>query len=386
MKFLYLYLAIFINSLGFGIIFPLLPFYAKSFQASEMTIGLLAASFAIAQFIFSPFWGRLSDRYGRKPIIALSLLGLSISFFSFGLAKNLTFLFISRIFQGIFSSAALPTAQAYVADATKKEERTKFMGRLGATTAMGFILGPAFGGLLNHNGFALPFFTASGISFLNFFFVLFWLPEVISNKEKLIIAKQGLFNFLRVWRAFKSSLLPYFLMASLWSYGLSNNQVAIPLFGMEKLNLSSASSIGWLFTLMASTSAIVQGLFLGKISRKITEPKTAKTGLFIMALALFFMAFANSIIYLASAMMIMAVGSALTRPTLNSLISKLTPENQGISLGTATSFEAMGRILGPITAGFLFQRFGGTGPFWTTAFLIFIFLLFSINRKQKAAS
>lgn len=412
-----LYLAIFINSLGFGIIFPLLPFYAKSFQASEITIGLLASSYAISQFFFSPLWGRLSDRFGRKPIIALSLLGLAISFVSFGLAKNLIFLFVSRIFQGIFSAAAMPTAQAYVADASKKDERTKFMGRLGAATALGFILGPAFGGLLSHNGFPLPFFTAAIISFLSFLFVLFWLPEVISKKEESFVAKEGIFNFGQIWQAplevigrkifqiflrrnnkikennialdnktinkkggklltgqgLKSRLLPYFIMAGLWSYGLSNNQVAIPLLAMEKISLSS-TSIGWLFTLMAVTSVLIQGFFLGRISQRIAELKIVRTGLLIMALGLFFMAFSNSFVFLVITMMILAIGSAFTRPTLNSLISKLTPESQGVSLGTTASFEAMGRILGPLTGGLLFQHFQGFGPLWTSAFLIFIFL------------
>ncbi|MDO8424638.1 MAG: MFS transporter, partial [bacterium] len=306
------------------------------------------------------------------------------SFISFGLAKNLIFLFICRFLQGIFSSAAMPTAQAYVADATKKEERTKFMGRLGAATALGFILGPAFGGLLSHGGFQLPFFVAAAISFLNFLFVLFWLPEIVSKKKELFVAKEGLFNFSRVWRGLKSSLFPYFIMLFLWSYGLSNNQVAIPLLGMEKLKLSSAS-IGWLFTLMSVTSVIIQGLFLGKINRKFREVRIAKIGLFIMALGLFLMAFSGSFIFLALTMIILAMGSAFSRPTLNSIISKSTPESQGVSMGTATSFEAMGRILGPLTGGFLFQHFQGFGPFWMASSLIFIFLL-SHRNKQKAAS
>lgn len=374
-----LYLAIFVNGLGFGIIFPLLPFYAKSFQASEITIGILASSFAISQFLFSPFWGRLSDRYGRKPIIAISLLGLAVSFFSFALAKNLVFLFISRFFQGIFSAAGMPTAQAYVADVTKKEERTKALGRLGAAISLGFILGPAFGGFLSKNGFPLPFLMAALISFLNFIFVLFLLPEVISQKSEMLAIKQGLFNFKQIWQGFKSSLLPYFVMASLWSYGLSNNQVAIPLSAMEKLKLSPAS-IGWLFTFMGSTSVITQGLFLGKISQKFTELKIAKTGLMFMALALFFMAFSNSFLFLAITIIILAVGSALLRPTLQSLVSKLGQEKQGLNMGALTSFEAIGRILGPLTAGFLFQNFQGYGPFWTASFLIILFLFFW---KQK---
>src|SRR3972149_1914504 len=144
-----LYLTIFVNIIGFGMVFPLLPFYARHFQASEFTVGLLAGSFAIAQFILSPIWGRLSDRYGRKPIIAIALLGLSFSFLLFGLANSLTWLFVGRVLQGVFSGAALPVAQAYVSDVTSKEERIKGMGNLGASLSAGFIFGPGIGGTLS---------------------------------------------------------------------------------------------------------------------------------------------------------------------------------------------------------------------------------------------
>ena len=373
--FFILYLAIFITSLGFGIIFPLLPLYAKTFQASETVIGILAASFAVAQFFFSPLWGRLSDKYGRKPIIALALLGSSFSYISFGLAENLTFLFVSRFFQGIFAAALLPSAQAYIADATSKEERTAAMGKLGAMLALGFIFGPAFGGVLNRDSFALPFFIAGGIALLNFFFVIFWLPKVVPLKIKKQISKVRFFDFRPVWKNLKSALLPYFIMIGLWSYGLSNNQVAVPLLGLERINLSP-TSIGLLFTITGITSVLVQGFFLGKLCRKIGEEKLAKIGLSLMALGLFLMAFSVSFFFLALPMMIMATGSAFSRPTLNSLISKLTPESQGVSFGGSMSFEATGRILGPLTGGFLFQISQGFGPFLVSAALIAAFLVF----------
>lgn len=373
-----IYFVVFLNSLGFGIIFPLLPFYAKNFQASEITIGILAASFAIAQFIFSPLWGKLSDKYGRKPIIAISLLGSAISFVLFGFAKNLTALFILRFFQGIFSGAALPTAKAYAADITSEKERTKVMGKLGACLSLGFILGPAFGGVLNHDGFALPFLTAALVFFLNFLFVFFQLPEVKNRRKKDAPQTNPFFP-----RMGNNQLLPYFLMVGLWSYGLSNNQVAIPLLGMESLKISSAS-IGWLFTLSAVTSLIIQTIFLGKAVQVINEKHLPKIGLAVMALALFLMAFSTSFLFLALTMMLLAAGGSFTRPVLNSLISKSEPENQGANLGMGMSFEALGRIIGPITSGFLFQRFQGFGPFWAAALLIIIFLfLENKNRLFK---
>ncbi len=369
-----LYFTIFVAMLGFGMIFPLLPFYAKTFNADETTIGLLASSFAVAQLFFSTLWGRLSDRFGRKPIIALALFGISGSFLFFGLASNLPSLFLARFLQGVFSAAALPVAKAYAADITTKEKRTAAMGQLGAALALGFMVGPAFGGLLSEqNGLSFPFIAASAIAFLAFIFILFFLPEVIPQKTEKFVIKEGLLNLRDIWNGLKSNLLPYFIMIGLWSYGISNNQVAIPLFGMEKLNLSSVT-IGWLFTIMSLASVVLQGFFLGIICQKLGEEKVIRAGLLIMVLGLFLMAFSSSVFFLAATMIILSIGSSLTRPTLNSIISKLTPEGQGTTMGVAMSFEAIGRILGPATGGFLFQALGGFGPFWISAFVIFLFL------------
>lgn len=376
----FIYLTIFINIIGFGMVFPLLPFYAQHFQASETTIGILASSFAIAQFLLSPIWGRLSDRIGRKPVIAISLIGLSFSFLLFGLANNLLWLFLGRILQGAFSAAALTVAQAYVADVTTKTDRIKGMGNLGASLAAGFIFGPAIGGILSTVNFSFPFFAASILALLNFISVLLFLPESLSKRTEKLVIQEGFFNFKPMYQALKGELGSLFILTFLWSFALTNNEVAVPLFSSEKLNLS-VWAVGLYFSVMGIISALVQSVFLSRITQKLGEHKTSVLGLSIMAVGLFLIPFSLAGSFLLLFMIIMALGSALSRPTLASLISKETKEAQGTTMGVFSSFESLGRVFGPVLGGWLFSNFGFHSPFTLSAVLIFITLIFVVQIK-----
>lgn len=376
----FIYLTVFVNIVGFGMIFPLLPFYAQKFNASEATIGLLASSFAIAQFLFSPFWGRFSDRFGRKPIISIALLGISLSYFVFAFSTSLTWLFISRFLQGTFSAAALPVAQAYVADVTSKEERIKGMSTLGASIALGFIFGPAIGGTLSLITFQFPFIAASILSLLNFFSVHFYLPESLTKKGKLVI-RGGFLNIKPMISGLKGNLGAFFILIFLWSYGLSNNQVAVPLFGVEELDLS-AGAIALFFSAMGLTSASIQFFFLPKISKRFGERKVSILGLSFMALGLFLMPFSPFWPFMLLSMMTVALGSALARPNLTSLISKETKDGQGTTMGISSAFESFGRILGPALGGVLFYQLGYHTPFIVVAFLIALMLIYLVKGKN----
>lgn len=362
-------------------VFPLLPFYAKEFQATEAVIGLLASSFAIAQFLFAPFWGRLSDRYGRKPIISMALAGLSISYFIFAISQSLNWLFVSRFLQGLFSAAALPTATAYVADVTTKEERIKGMSRLGASLALGFIFGPAIGGLLSVQGLQLPFFIASALALINLLSVQLFLPESLAKRSEKLVLKEGFLNIGKMYHGLRGELGSLFILVFLWSYGLSNNQVSVPLLGAEILHLE-ATTIGIFFSLMGLVSAFMQWFLVDKISQKIGEHKVVILGLTIMAIALFLMSFSTIPLMMAGFMMGVGLGSALSRPNINSLISKQTHEGQGTTMGIATSFESLGRILGPLLGGILFYQFGYHTPFSTVAILIGMVLIYVVVFKK----
>ncbi|HBQ51053.1 TPA: tetracycline resistance MFS efflux pump [Candidatus Daviesbacteria bacterium] len=374
----FIYLTVFVNIIGFGMVFPLLPFYARHFQASEFTVGLLAGSFAIAQFILSPVWGRLSDRIGRKPIIAMGLLGLSLSFLLFGLASNLFLLFVGRILQGVFSAASISVAQAYVGDVTSKEERIKGMGNLGASLAAGFIFGPGIGGVLSTVNLSFPFFVASLLAAANFIFVMAFLPESLTKKAEKLMIKEGFFNIKHMYHGLKGELGSFFILTFLWSFALTNNEVGVPLFAEERLGLS-AFTIGYFFSVQGLLSAFMQSVLIYKITRFLGEHKTAVLGISVMAVGLFLIPFAKSSAFLLIFMILMTIGSSMTRPTLASLVSKKTHEGQGTTMGIFASFESLGRVFGPILGGWLFSFFGFHSPFTISAILIFITLIFVVQ-------
>ncbi len=377
----FIYLTTFINIVGFGMVFPLLPFYAQHFNANETTIGLLAASYAIAQFLLAPIWGRLSDRFGRRPILIAGTFGLSLAFAMFGFANNLTLLFISRILQGAFSAAALAATQAYVADVTTKESRIKGMGYLGASFAMGFIFGPGLGGILSNINFSFPFFVAAVLAIINFFSILIFLPESLTKKAEQLIIHEGLLNVKHMYIGLKGGLGALFILAFLWSYALTNNEVAVPLFGSENLNLS-ASAIGLFFSAQGVLAALVQAVLIYKITHYLGEHKTVILGLMVMAIGLFLVPFAKTSWVLLFFMIIMTLGSSMTRPTLATLVSKGTKEGQGTTMGIFASFESLGRVLGPLLGGYLFSAFGFHSPFTVSAVLILVTLIFVVQIKN----
>src|SRR4030066_2095014 len=196
--FTFLFVTVFIDFLSFGIVFPLLPYYVESFGASALTIGLIAGSFSFMQFIFSPIWGRISHKVGRKPIILISLLGTALSLIGFALAPNILWLFVTRVLAGFFTAASLPTTYAYVADYTKEKERAEKFGMLGAAWGLGFVFGPAFGGLLSRYSITTPFFVAALIALVNFVLTGIFLPASKKLKAKVQVQKEGLLNISRV--------------------------------------------------------------------------------------------------------------------------------------------------------------------------------------------
>lgn len=347
-----LYLAVFINIVGFGMVIPLLPFYAQSFGATNLQIGLLAASFSITQFLASPFFGRISDKIGRRPILAISLAGSSLSFLFFGLAKSLFWLFILRALHGIFAAGTFPTASAYIGDTTSKEERTQYMSKLAAIFALGFVFGPAFSGILSGNNLTLPFFIASVVSAANAIFIWIFLPESLTRKEKRIVLKEGLVNIRVLISAFRGDFGIFFLLLFAWAFALSNLQLAFPLFSEEHFDFT-ASDNGYFFAFIGIVAVIVQWLILPKISRFFIETKIIAIGVLLATIGQFLVPWGKTIFGLYAATAIYTLGSSMLRPIINSILSKETKEGQGTTMGLAFSFESLGRIAGPLLGGLL---------------------------------
>jgi MFS transporter, DHA1 family, tetracycline resistance protein len=358
------FVTVFIDLLGFGIIIPLLPFYAETFGAHAFTVALLSTSFSLMQFLFAPVWGRLSDRIGRRPIILCGLFGSCLSYLAFGLASSLPMLFAARIFAGI-AGANIPTAQAVVADITTPENRAKGMGMVGAAFGLGFIFGPAIGGFMSGYGYAAPGFFASAISLANFVAAWFLLPETLKPEHRAI-ERVGRLDALRA--ALARPHLPLLLLIGfLVVAAFSGFENTFALFAERRFGFH-ASTIGYVFAFIGVVLVIVQGFLVGKTVKALGEHHVVPISLAIVAVGLLMTPATRSVAALLVANAVLAVGMGFNNPTLLALISRHTaPEDQGGMLGVTQSLNSLARILGPMWAGFAFDRFGVSSPCWSSS-------------------
>ncbi|MCX6549876.1 MAG: MFS transporter [Acidobacteria bacterium] len=358
------FVTVFIDLLGFGIIIPLLPFYAETFGAHAFTVAMLSTSFSLMQFIFAPIWGRLSDRIGRRPIILFGLLGSCLSYFAFGMATSLTTLFLARIFAGI-AGANIPTAQAVVADLTTPENRAKGMGMVGAAFGMGFIFGPAIGGFLSRYGYAMPGFFASALSLANFIAAWFLLPETLKPEHRAIkrVARLDALRAALARPHLPLLLLIGFLVVAAFS-GFENT---FALFAERQYGFH-ASTIGYIFAFIGVILVIVQGFLVGKTVKMLGEHHIVPVSLAIVAIGLLMIPGTHSVAALLAANGVLAVGMGFNNPALLALISRYTAaEDQGGILGVTQSLNSLARIVGPMWGGFAFDRFGIASPYWSSA-------------------
>ncbi len=343
--------------LGFGIIIPNLAYYAKDTGATTTEIAILMSIYSGMQLLFAPLWGRLSDKYGRKPAILLGLLGNAAALVGFGLAKDYVWLLIARSAAGIASAAVLPSVMAYVADITTSEERGKGMGLMGAAMGLGFILGPAIGGVMgSHN---TPFFVAGGLSILNFLFALMLLPESL---QKDIADETGgdhheWVSPREVFRqtTLKSPLTPLFLVAFFSTFSFAGLEMTFPLFIEDRWNYGE-KEMGWMFMFMGVIAVPLQGGLLGRLINSLGERRIILIGLLLSAIGMALLLNAYSFVTLTLYLTIAGVGNQLIRPTNASWISKQTRIGQGAAIGIMDAFLSLGRILGPLLGGWLYTK------------------------------
>jgi len=392
------FLVVMIDLLGFGIVLPLLPFYAQEFSASAVTIGLLYSVYSFMQLIFSPIWGSLSDRIGRRPIMLLSTFGAVLAYIVFGLAESLSVLFFSRIIAGMMGGN-ISTAQAYIADVTDKENRAKGMGLIGAAFGIGFVVGPASATLLIHssfhdfvagigfaefaewmrvNKFALPGFFAAFLSFCSFLMVLLKLPETVdtSREQSPGLSRPSVFTP-RFWRQLSEQksttargfLIPLIVGFFLLSFGESSLYSAFPLFAEQELNLT-AEQVGIQFFYIGIVAVVIQGFLIKPLTNRFPEEKIFFTGNLLMIIGLACIPAASSTLQLALSLCLMAVGKSLNTPTITSLISQEADEEHvGAVMGTAQGMSGLGRMIGPTWGGALFAVYFGL-PFVATAAIV----------------
>lgn len=377
-KIFVIFLVVFIDLLGFGIMIPLLPTFSQNvLHMHETTIGLVAGIFSLMQFIFNPFWGRLSDIYGRKPIIMFSLMGNVLSYIMLGLVlggvlQSIELLFIARALAGFFS-ANIGAAMAYISDITPPKERSKGMGIIGVAFGLGFVIGPFIGGFFAKRfGFGVPVFFSAGLSLLAFILAIFILKEslpadVRAQNSKLKIGSQ--LSPRKFIEALKHPhvgilIILYFII----TFAISNTYATFQLYAESREGFSfDVEKVSYLFAFLGLTGALVQGVFIRPLLKWFDERKLLIAGNILMALGLGSLPFSHHhVVYLLISCFFMGFGNGLNLPITLSLVSKFTErDEQGGILGLNQSLSSFARFLGPTWGGFVYQFLGYAAPFIT---------------------
>lgn len=368
-------MTIFIDLTGFGMVIPLLPFYADSLQAGSTALGVLVASFAVMQFFFSPVLGRVSDRVGRRPILLLSILTSMASFVLFAFAESFIVLLLSRLIAGMATETAV--AQAYIADITSKKERAAGIGKVGAAHGAGFIVGPAIGGLLSVYGFWAPGVAAALLTLVNFVFVLLFLPESINRKANIIqqrkssgggIIRRGLRTSIR---SEIGAVLTIFFIITL---AFSAIPVVAPLLGRDLFGIGPLE-MSYFFIYIGLVQVLLQGFVIGRMTVRFGEEKLIAVGVLLIMVGMFFTPLISHIANFLISLTAVVFGVGILNTVIPSFISRRTmAAKQGGALGAAQSVSSIARVPGPLIGGFVYEFAGLAAPFFlSAAFLVFAF-------------
>ena len=400
-----IFTTVFIDLVGFGIVIPVLPFYAEgtTFNATPRTVGLLFASYSIMQLIFSPVLGGLSDRFGRRPVLFISIIGTGIGFLILGLANTLALLFIGRILDGI-TGGNISTAQAYIADITTKENRAKGMGLIGAAFGLGFIFGPAIGGILSRWGIHVPFFFAAGLCFANALLLYFTLPETVTPDHPARVSATRGRGISQLIRSLKQPRLAFVLVIYfMFVVAFSIMTTSFSLYVMFRFGYD-AQHTGYIFAYVGLISVIVQGGLIGRLVKRFGELPLVVFGALCFSLSLFAVPYvgpaAGGLAGLLIGGGVFALGNSLATPALTSLASKSVGESeQGTVLGVTQSVASLARAVGPSLAAVLINsraaHVGADGQphymsdyslfitFWTAAAIMFVAFLLAVYFVRK---
>ncbi len=385
-------LTIFVDFTGFGLIIPLLPFWAEHLGAGPVGVGLILTVYALAQFFFTPVLGSLSDRYGRKPVILISLLIEAASFAFTALAGSLPLLLAARFIGGLGASN-IGSAQAVVADTTPPEGRARGMGMIGAAIGLGFVVGPALGGMLAPLGPAVPFWAAMSVALVNALLVLSFLPETREKQaapalDETRLSPAVLFSG---WRyALRYPVVARLVGVNLlFTIAFSAMEAVFPLFTQHTFGWTAMQN-GYIFTYVGFVIVIMQGGLVGRLVKRWGERSLLLFGLAFLAAGLALLVVSTQLALLLVALGILSIGDGAVTPTVSTLLSFASPEEaHGETLGFAQGMAGLGRIIGPLAAGSIFA-FGGPGaPFLIGAGLVLLALLLALPvlpEPQKKSS
>ena len=368
---LVIFLTMFVNMLGFGIIIPLLPFYAETFGASPIIIGLLFASFSVCQLVAAPALGDMSDRYGRRPVLIFSLLGTVISFVLLAMAQSITLLFVARFVDGL-SGGNVSTARAYIADITEPKDRARAYGFIGAAFGFGFIFGPAMSGVLAQISYTAPIWAAAALTLVATAVAWFWLPETVHRAQ----AATGM-PFRNLPGMLRRPVLGRILVIDfVYWFAFAIFQTTFALFTARRFQFN-ASQTGYFFSVFGVLGAVVQGGFIRPIVRALGDKRTFIVGIACSAAGLIAATLTHSVVMFTASLVPLAFGIGLGHPTVSSLVSKAAgPEEQGRVQGAASAMESLGRTVGPVWGNASLQRYGEVSPYVSAAvFLVITWLL-----------
>ena len=391
-----IFITVFIDLIGFGMVIPILPYYANTapFNATPREIGFLVASYSLMQFFFSPVLGRLSDRYGRRPILFISLLGSAVGYFVIGFSNTLLLVFVGRIIGGI-TGGNISTAQAYIADVTSKENRAKGMGLFGAAFGLGFIFGPAMAGILSKYGIHVPFFFAAGLSFVNAIALYFVLPESLKASARAMLPARKnriaeLFEALKD-KDFREINVVYFLGVTAFSI----MTYAFVLYTAFRFGYTPEQN-GYLFAFVGVIAIFGQGFLFSRLVQRFGESFLIIVGCLMMGASLFAVPLVGpqngGLIGLLVGTAVLSIGNSFASPGLTSLGSKSADEHdQGRAMGIMQSGASLGRVIGPILGGLLLNNAINViddlslyRTFWTAAGIMLVAFLVAVYFARTA--
>ncbi|MGE5223159.1 MAG: MFS transporter [Omnitrophica WOR_2 bacterium] len=380
-KLLTLFFTMLVVMIGFGIIIPVMPFYVEHFGAGGTELGLMMAVFSVMQFVSSPFWGQLSDRYGRKRILMIGVLGNALSLIVIGFASSFLMIFLSRAFEGLISSATLPTAMAFISDSTEERDRGGGMGLIGAAMGVGMILGPGIGGWFGGGSLSTPFFLASGMGFLSLLLIWFILPESLPVEKRIKTATPVRGVQLSVlWKALFGPVGFLLFLAFLVNYALANFEGIFGLYADIHYHYGP-QQVGSILMVVGAVSSLVQFLLTGPATRRLGEPAVIKLSLIASALGFLLMTLATRNILIVMTVGFFVFSNAMLRPAIMSLTSKISTGGQGMALGLNNSFQSLGRVIGPIWAGSLLDL-NDNLPYLSAAVIMLAAFLYALWSMQ----
>jgi MFS transporter, DHA1 family, tetracycline resistance protein len=383
-----LFLIVLVDLIGFGLYIPLLPFFAEHYNATPFMVGLVMAIYSLGQFIAAPFWGQISDRYGRRPVLMLGMAGSAVSYIWLGFADTLWMLFAARALSGVMAGN-ISAAFAYMADITTRENRAKGMGMVGAAFGLGFIAGPAIGGILAGSDptladFQTPAFAAAGLSTLAFVLTAALLKESLSLETRALAAKAERPSRLRqlgdalrdpaTGRLFVLIFLATFVFAGLES--------TFAMWSRRTYGWGPEQN-GYLFACFGIMSALIQGGLVGRLVKRFGEKLLVIMGAFSLAVGVFMIPFSTTLPLLIFSMGSAAFGFSIITPSLNSLVSlQAKSEDQGAMIGITRSASTLARVGGPAFAGLLFSLLGRDWPYFAGGLIMIVVIVLARNAQD----